>query len=140
MAKIEQNIVPIKIAHLAVFISKRKRISLQEALTYIYINPMAAELYNEKAKWWYLDTESLYEEFEKKRKESDREVEFAAFEFYVFCLERYAEKAGMSSLQAMALFERFHADDFLIDNYDFLHTQDLSFVLQDIVQFIEKRR
>ena len=140
MAKIEQNIVPIKIAHLAAFISRRKRISLQEALTYIYINPMAAELYNEKAKWWYLDTESLFEEFERKRKASDRVIDFATFEFYVFCLERYAERSGKTSLQVMALFERYHVDDFIIDNYDFLHTQDIDFVLQDVVQFIEKRR
>ena len=32
---------------------------------YIYSNPMYKELYNEGAKWWYLSSEALYEEFEK---------------------------------------------------------------------------
>ena len=67
MGKYEDNIVPIKIAQLAEFVSKVKRISLDEALVYIYVNPMYERLYDEDAKWWYLSTEALYEEFEIRR-------------------------------------------------------------------------
>ena len=39
MSVYENNIVPIKISHLAEYVSQRKRISLDEALVYIYSNP-----------------------------------------------------------------------------------------------------
>ena len=63
MGVYEENIIPIKIAHLAEYVSRKKRISLDEALTYIYSNDMYKELYNEGAKWWYLSSEALYEEY-----------------------------------------------------------------------------
>lgn len=67
MGRCENNIIPIKISHLAEYVSKVKRISLDDALVYIYVNPMYERLYNEEAKWWYLSTEALYEEFERSR-------------------------------------------------------------------------
>lgn len=48
MGVYENNIVPIKIVHLAEHVSKMKRISLDEALVYIYINPMYKRLYDEQ--------------------------------------------------------------------------------------------
>ena len=140
MSKIEDNIVPIKIAYLAEFVAEKKRISLQDALTYIYSNPMSEELYDERAKWWYLDTESLYNEFEKRRKTASKGVEFRAFEFYVYCLEQFAKRTGLTSLQVMALFDRYGADDYILDNYDLLHTQGIGLVLDDVEHFIDNRR
>lgn len=70
----EQNIIPIKIAHLAEYVSRVKRISMDDALVYIYVNPMYVQLYDEKAKWWYLGTEALYEEFEARRGRQQTEV------------------------------------------------------------------
>lgn len=140
MSKVEDSIVPIKIAHLAEFVAGKKRISLPEALTFIYMNPLFPKLYDERAKWWYLDTESLYLEFEKRRKTSSKAVEFRAFEFYVYCIERFASRRGMTSLQVMALFDRFGADYFLVDNFDLLHTQGIEYVLHEIEHFIEKRK
>ena len=53
MGVYEDNIIPIKISHLAGYISRVKRISLDDALVYIYVNPMYERLYDENAKWWY---------------------------------------------------------------------------------------
>ena len=140
MAKIEDNIVPVKVAYLAEYLSNKKHISLREALLYIYFNPMYEDLYDERAKWWYLDTESLYFELEKRRKEAVKPLDFRIFEFFVYCLERYAAWKGISSLQTMALFNEKRVDDFILDSYDLLHTQDISFILEDIERFIKKRR
>lgn len=52
------HIIPIKIARLAEYVSERRRISLDEALTYIYSNDMYRELYNEGARWWYMSAEA----------------------------------------------------------------------------------
>lgn len=140
MSNIEEHIVPIKIAHLANLVAERKRISLQEALTFVYVNPMFPELYDEHSKWWYLDTESLYHVFEKRRKAESKGVSFTAFEFYVYCIERYASGHSLSSLQTMALFDCYGVDNYILDNFDLLHTQDITYVLGDIERFIQKRK
>ena len=140
MGVYEDNIIPIKIANLAEYVAKVKRISLDDALVYIYINPMYEKLFDEKAKWWYLSTEALYEEFEIKRREQSREVTKPAFEFYTYCLEKYAAHRQMSGMQAWVLFKESGADDYIIHNYDLLHTQGIEYILDDIHRFISKRK
>lgn len=105
MGVYEENIVPVKIASLAEYVAERRRISLDEALVYIYTNDMYQELYNEGAKWWYLSSEALYDEFEARRKEKKVEASREAFEFYVYTLEKYAISKRIGGLQALALFK-----------------------------------
>ena len=136
----ENNIIPIKISHLAAYVSKVKRISLDDALVYIYVNPMYERLYDEKAKWWYLSTEALYEEFELRRNRQNREISKEEFEFYTYCLENYAIRNQMSGMRAWVIFKESSADEYVIDNYDLLHTQGLEYVLDDIQRFINRRK
>ena len=140
MGVYEDNIIPIKIAHLAEHVSKVKRISLDDALVYIYVNPMYERLYDERAKWWYLSTEALYEEFELWRNRQKREVPKEVFEFYAFCLENYAIRKRISGMRAWVIFKESSADDYVIDNYDLLHTQGLDYILDDIQRFINRRK
>ena len=139
MGVYEKSIVPVKISRLAEFVSQKKRISLDDALVYIYVNPMYEHLYNEEAKWWYLSTEVLYEEFELSRNRQQREVSNEVFEFYTFCLENYAISRRISGMRTWVLFKETGVDDYLIDNYDLLHTQGLDFIMDDIQRFINKR-
>ena len=136
----ENNIIPIKISHLAEYVSKVKRISLDDALVYIYVNPMYEKLYDENAKWWYLSTEALYEEFEIWRGRQRRKVSKEAFEFYTYCMENYAIRKQISGISAWVLFKKSSADDYVIDNYDLLHTQGLEYILDDIQKFINTRK
>ncbi len=140
MSVYEENVIPIKIAHLAEYVSKVKRISPDEALVYIYINPMYERLYDEEAKWWYLSTEALYEEFELQRNRQRLEVPKQVFEFYTYCLEHYATRKRISGLQAWVLFKETKADAYIIGNYDLLHTQGIDFILDDIQRFMNRRR
>lgn len=140
MGVYEDNIVPVKIASLAEYISERRRISLDEALVYIYSNDMYKELYNEGAKWWYLSSEALYDEFESRRKEKTIEVSLDAFEFYVYTLEKYAISKRMGGLQALALFKEYEADEFLLKHYDLLHTQGTGYVIDEVQRFIDRRK
>lgn len=140
MGKYEENIVPIKISSLAEYVSQKKRISLDEALVYIYTNPMYKELYNEGAKWWYLSSEALYEEFERARKSMVCEVSKPEFEFFTYTLEKYALSKKMGGLQALALFKEYDADKFLINNYDLLHTQGTGYVIDEIDLFLKARK
>ena len=136
----EQQIVPIKISRLAEYVSQRKRISLEDALVYIYSNPMYDRLYDEGAKWWYLSTEALYKEFESARKAERREISLEAFEFYTYCLEKYALAKSLTGLQALALLKRYGADDYLIDHYDLLHTQGTGYVIDEVDLLIRSRK
>ena len=140
MGVYENNIIPIKIARLAEYVSERKRISLDEALTYIYSNDMYKELYNEGARWWYMSSEALYEEFEKTRKHHVVEITPEAFEFFVYTLEKYALYKGIGGLQALALFKEYDADLFLLKHYDLLHTQGTEYVIDEVQRFINRRK
>ena len=140
MGAYEDNIVPIKISHLAEYVSRVKRISLDDALVYIYVNPMYERLYNENAKWWYLSTEALYEEFEIWRNRQRRDVSKEVFEFYTYCLENYAIRKRISGMRAWLCFKESGADEYIIDNYDLLHTQGLDYILDDIQRYINRRK
>lgn len=136
----EENIVPVKIANLAEYVAQRRRISLEEALVYIYSNPMYKELYNEGARWWYLSSDALYDEFEARRKEKTLEVSREAFEFYTYTLEKYAISKRISGLQALALFKEYEADEFLLKHYDLLHTQGTGYVIDEVQRYIDRRK
>ena len=140
MGVYENNIIPIKISHLAAYVAKVKRISLDDAHVYIYVNPMYERLYDEEAKWWYLSTEALYEEFERCRVRQGGNVSREEFEFYTYCLENYAIHKQISGMRAWVIFKESGADEYVIDNYDLLHTQGLEYVLDDIQRFINRRK
>ena len=140
MGVYEENIIPLKISQLAAYVSKTKLISLDDALVYIYVNPMYDKLYDERSKWWYLSTEALYEEFEIWRGRTEDEVYKEVFEFYVYCLEKYALSKKMSGIRAWSLFKETGADDYIVRNYDLLHTQGTEYILDDIQRFISRRK
>jgi hypothetical protein len=140
MGVYEEQIVPIKISRLAEYVSQRKRIALDDALVYIYSNPMYERLYDEGAKWWYLSTEALYDEFEAARNADSGNITHEQFDFYTYCLENYAIRKQISGMRAWVIFKESSADKYVIDNYDLLHTQGLDYVLDDIQRFINRRK
>lgn len=140
MGVYEDNIIPIKIAHLAEYVSRVKRISLDDALVYIYVNPMYDRLYDEEAKWWYLSTEALYEKFELWRARQRKDVPNDVFEFYTYCLENYALRKHISGMRSWVTFKETGADEYVIDNYDLLHTQGMDYILEEIQRYINRRK
>ena len=140
MGVYEEQIVPIKISRLAEYVSQRKRIALDDALVYIYTNPMYDRLYDEGAKWWYLSTDALYDEFEAARNAESGNITHEQFDFYTYCLENYAIRKQISGMRAWVIFKESSADKYVIDNYDLLHTQGLDYVLDDIQRFINRRK
>ena len=134
------SIIPLKISQLALLVSQRKHISVNAALSYIYDSPFYPKLYNEDAKWWYFDTESLYKLLEQSREGRKQELSNNVIIFLSFCIERYAQKHQMSALQAYALFRQYEVDRYLIDGFDMLHTQGEETILHDIEVFIKNRK
>lgn len=134
------SIIPLKISQLARLVSQRKHIAISAALSYIYDSPFYVQLYNEEAKWWYLDTESLYTILEKSWAEQVRNIPNNVVVFLTFCMERYANKNKMTSLQAYALFRLYDVDKYLINGFDMLHTQGEDAILHDIEIYINNHK
>ncbi len=134
------SIIPLKISQLALLVSQRKRIPVNVALGYIYDTPFYAKLYDEGAKWWYLDTESLYKLLEQSWPPDNRIISNNVVVFLTFCMENYAKKHNMTSLEAYALFRRYHVDVYLVNGFDMLHTQGEDSIIQDIEIFIRNRK
>ena len=134
------SIIPLKISQLALLVSQRKHIPVRAALAYIYDSPFYAKLYDESAKWWYLDTESLYRLLEQSWLPGGRVVSNNVVVFLTFCVENYARKHDMTSLEAYALFRRYGVDEYLVKGFDMLHTQGEDTILHDIDIFIINRK
>ena len=134
------SIIPLKISQLALLVSQRKHIPVNVALGYIYDTPFYAKLYDEDAKWWYLDTESLYKLLEQSWLSSSSVITNNVVVFLTFCMENYAKKHNMTSLEAYALFRHYHVDVYLVNGFDMLHTQGKDAILQDIEIFIKNRK
>ena len=134
------SIIPLKISQLALLVSSRKHISVTTALGYIYDSPFYAKLYDEDAKWWYLDTESLYRLLEQSRSDNGRLTSNNVVVFLTFCVENYAKKHSITSLEAYALFRHYGVDEYLTNGFDMLHTQGEDGILQDIEIFINNRK
>ena len=134
------SIIPLKISQLALLVSQRKHIPVRAALSYIYDSPFYTKLYYENAKWWYLDTESLYRLLEQSWVKNDRAESHNVVVFLTFCAENYAKRHNMTSLEAYALFRRYGVDEYLVNGFDMLHTQGEDMIMQDIDIFINNRK
>ena len=109
-------------------------------MSYIYDSPFYEKLYNEDAKWWYLDTESLYKQLEQSRLEGTKILPNNVIVFLTFCVERYALLKKKTSLETYALFRRYGVDKYLINGFDMLHTQGDETILHDIELYINNRK
>ncbi|BDR65766.1 DUF3791 domain-containing protein [Clostridium tetani] len=60
-------------------------------------------------------------------------------EFVSFCIENFKIKFNMKGRDVANLFYENGITDFLIDNYDMLHTQGKEYILSEIELFLQNR-
>ena len=60
--------------------------------------------------------------------------------FLSFCIENYKTYVGMPGDAVMDLFDKYGVSEYLIDNFEVLHTQSPEWILADIDEYIENRR
>lgn len=70
---------------------------------------------------------------------SDLEYQNQQSYFLTFCIEHYKHLKNMEGSKVKELFDRTGVSDYLISNYDVLHTQSRQWILEDIESFIENR-
>ena len=140
MSDIEEYIVPIKISELVELIAKKKQLSHQDAMCYLYNSNFYLKLYDAEAKWWYLPVEELYLELEKEKKLEKKVFSSQELLFVIFCIERFAKKQQKSTLEVYSLFKDKGLISYLSQNFEVLHTQGEEYILEDIGLYLKRRR
>ncbi len=60
--------------------------------------------------------------------------------FLAFCIEQYKQRHHMSGEQAMQELDQYGVLEYLEECYAPLHTQSAQWIMEDIDEFIEKRK
>ena len=70
---------------------------------------------------------------------SDLEYQNEQAYFLSFCIEQYKHLKNMNGADVKKLFDEQGVSDYLIQNYEVLHTQGKEWLLDDIDTFIKNR-
>lgn len=137
----EIAILPFKVLELAEIIAARKRLSIDDALFYLYNSDLYRDLSNPELKLWYYGGAQLYELLEEEKSYGKKiRFEKSEIQFLVFCIEQYRLRGNLASAGVLAMFIRFGVDRFIRDNFDVLHSQGAEYILHEIDVFIKRRR
>ena len=96
------SMLPFVMEELAGLVMKKKSLSLNDALRYIYSSNLYSLLLKENTKLWYSSTLLLYDELEKEKKKekltqnNDRKILL----FKMFCIENFRESRKMLPARA----------------------------------------
>lgn len=60
--------------------------------------------------------------------------------FFIFVLEAYKNKAGISGIKAYEDFKAKKVFSFLSDGYEVLHTQSTDFVVDEVIRYIKNKK
>ena len=137
----EIAILPFKVQELADMIVEKKRLSIDDALFYLYNSELYRNLTDPELKLWYYSGAQLYELLEEEKSHGKKiKSNKPEMQFIVFCIEQYRLRHQLSSASVLALFIRLHVDRFLRDNFEVLHSQGTDYILHEIEVFIKRRR
>mgnify|MGYP003344485593 CR=1 FL=1 len=70
---------------------------------------------------------------------SDLEYQNEQTYFLTFCIEQYKHIKNMDGVSVKELFDKLGVSDYLIQNYEVLHTQSRQWLLDDIDAFVKNR-
>lgn len=60
--------------------------------------------------------------------------------FISFCLEQYKNAKSISGSDAMSIFSEYGVLEYLAEHFEILHTQGSQWLIEDIDEFISKRK
>lgn len=134
-------ILPFKVMELARIIAEKKKLSIDDALFYLYNSRLYRDLPNPDMKLWYLSGVRLYNMLlEEKLCDRKRGYDRSEEQFLIFCVERYRLRENMSSATVLAMFIQLGVTNFLRDHFDVLHTQGDYYILHEIDMFVKNRK
>ncbi len=136
------DMLPFVMQELVTMVMKKKTLSLDDALHYIYSSKLYETLLKEEAKAWYLSTPSLYDLLEKEKAEERKQDKDnpKTLLFKMFCLENYRTKEKLPAKDVLHLFSEYGVLDFLEETFEMLHTQEKEYILDSISAYIENKK
>jgi hypothetical protein len=139
--KIEEAVMPFKIQQLAEIIAEKKKVGFTDALHYLYSSDFYPALLSEHTKWWYSSGDELYDIIEEE-KTAQQELlkKRKATLFFIFCIEGYKNFSGQSAETVLTTFTTENVFDFLRENFDVLHSQDKSYIMEAIDDFLKSKK
>lgn len=60
--------------------------------------------------------------------------------FISFCIEQYKVHVSISGAEVLDLFDRYGVMEYLVSNYEILHTQSRQWLLEEIDEYIRQRK
>lgn len=60
--------------------------------------------------------------------------------FISFCIEQYKNENHLTGVEAMRQLDEYHVLDYLSEHYEVLHTQSRQWLMEDIDEFIKRRK
>ncbi len=60
--------------------------------------------------------------------------------FLAFCIEQYKQRHNLTGEQSMRILDQYGVLGYLEDGYEPLHTQSAQWIMEDIDEFINKRK
>ena len=137
----EAAMLPFKVLELADIIARKKNLSIDDALFYLYNSELYHDLLNPEMKLWYYGGVQLYEFLEKEKlRERKRYPPKAERQFLIFCIEQYRLRGNLASATVLEKFIRLNVDRFIMDNFEVLHSQSAEYILHEIDVFIKKQK
>ena len=136
------DMLPFVMKDLVAMVMKKKAITMEDALYYIYSSDFYHTLLDDKAKTWYLSTISMYEMLEKQKAKERKmcKSDKAIMLFKMFCIENYRNANNLSSRETLLIFTKYNVFSFLEENFEVLHTQDPSYIIDTVGVYIKKRK
>lgn len=136
------DMLPFVMQELVTMVMKKKALSLNDALYYIYSSALYKTLLNEEAKAWYLSAISLYDMLDKEKTEERKQDKDTpqVLLFKMFCMENYRIKERLSAKETLLLFTEYDVFSFLEDTFEMLHTQEKDYILDSITVYIKNKK
>ena len=133
--------LPFKVLELADIIAKRKKLSVDDALFYLYNSNLYRNLADENQKLWYCSGMQLYDFLEKEKSCEKQQYRYqkAERQFFVFCIEQYRLRGNIASANVLEMFIHLSVDKFIMDNFEVLHSQSVDYILHEIDVFIKNQ-
>ena len=137
----EIAVLPFKVLELAEIIAEKKRLSIDDALFYLYNSTLYKDLIDPKLKLWYYSGVRLYELLEDENTNKKKaEINKSELQFLIFCIEQYRLNNNLTSAGVLSMFIRYGVDKFLRDNFEVLHSQSEEYILDEISRYLKNRK
>ncbi len=135
------SLLPFQLQQLLEIIVSRKKMTIEDALAYLYSSKLYADLSSDDSFYWRFSANYLYDELirEKRKQKQHQNSSSPILLFIAFCIEEYKRHKKLDARQVVTLFRQYDVTRFLSEVYETLHTQSRDYIMAEIDGYIRNR-